>query len=113
MADAAENIHREILAKGTCTDRLQYRPVQHPGQARGPRLHHNPENSAFSNELNGLFFEENNAQSLAYIMDKLYNSPDKKLLLYSEESLKIIKENYSIDLMIENFNKSIRKIIQL
>ncbi len=73
--------------------------------------HHNPEHAAFTNEVNGLVFDENNPKSLSLVMDKLYSLSDIKLEEYSKNSLKTINEDFSIEKMVNNFHRSIRKIL--
>lgn len=73
--------------------------------------HHNPENYAFSDGYNGITFKENNPKSLAKKMDHLYSLTDKELEKYSENCLKKINDNFSIQLMAQNFKKSINKLI--
>ena len=75
-------------------------------------IHHNPEHSAFTNKLNGLYFEENNERSLSFMMDKLYSSSDKELENYSKNSLKIISKDFSIDKMVMNFHNVIRNTLK-
>lgn len=74
--------------------------------------HHNPEHSAFKNEINGLYFKENSAKSLSMNMDKLYSSSERKLKIYSENSIECISENFSIEKMVLNFHHSISNVLK-
>ena len=83
-----------------------------PAIIHNNHIHHNPEHYAFTNKLNGLYFEENNERSLSFIMDKLYSSSDKELEDYSKNSLKTIRKCFSIEKMVINFHNVIRDILK-
>ena len=83
-----------------------------PAIIHNNRIHHNPEHSAFTNKLNGLYFEENDERSLSFMMDKLYSSTDKELEDYSRNSLKVIRKDFSIEKMVMNFHNVIRKTLE-
>tara|TARA_Y100000739_G_C20542190_1_gene434118 strand:+ start:28 stop:1116 length:1089 start_codon:yes stop_codon:yes gene_type:complete len=84
-----------------------------PAIIHNNRIHHNPEHSAFTDKLNGFYFEENDERSLSIMMDKLYSSSDKELELYSKNSLKIINKDFSIDKMVMNFHAVIRNNLKI
>ena len=82
-----------------------------PSIIHNNEIHHNPEHSAFTNKITGIHFKENDARSLSNTMDKLYNSSDKQLKIYSKNCIKIINQNFSIEKMTNNFHNSLSKVL--
>ena len=69
---------------------------------------HNPESSIFIKNKSGLLFKRNNFLDLSGKISKILENKDK-LNFYSEENIKIIKNNLDIKNMSLNFYKAIFK----